>query len=205
MKKITEYEELCNEVLAKETIQDKPASEFCVGDFADPELKALSKQELVNLLGKALCAILAMSEAAAKAHKKCYEVLEQHYETMLSLPNPTLLMLQELQRKEMEKLKIEAARNQGISEALKELSTKGGKAAAERYNPLKELAEKLVTEKTPPYKSRRDAAIKIKDQIIAEGKSLSPQVILSKDQAEITITGWLKDAGILPPKPKAKK
>ncbi len=87
---------------------------------------------------------------------------------------------------------------------IKRAST-GGKAAAKKFQPLKDLAIKLVHEKNPPYKSRRDAAIKIKDKIIEEGRNLSPQVSLSKDQAVTTITRWLKDAGILPPKPKFKK
>ena len=85
------------------------------------------------------------------------------------------------------------------------MARSGGTKQASKYRPLIELAVKLVTEKIPPYKSRRNAALSIEDKIISAGKTLSQPVIISKMQAETTITGWLKKAGLLPPKLRGKK
>lgn len=61
-----------------------------------------------------------------------------------------------------------------------------------KYQPLKELAAKLVKEKN--FKSRRNAAITISPEIVAESKKLG--ISLSEQQAEITITNWLKEMGL---------
>lgn len=61
-----------------------------------------------------------------------------------------------------------------------------------KYQPLKELAATLVNAKN--FKSRRNAAQTITSEIVAESEKLG--IALSKNQAEITITGWLKEMGL---------
>lgn len=72
------------------------------------------------------------------------------------------------------------------------LAKKGGNAKKSKYQPLKELAKKMVNEKS--WNSRRSAAMTIKSAIIAESKKLN--IAISEAQAEITITGWLKKMGL---------
>ena len=69
---------------------------------------------------------------------------------------------------------------------------KGAIAKKAQYKPLKELAEKLVNGKN--FKSRRQAAITITPAIVAKSRQLN--IPLSETQAEITITGWLKEMGL---------
>lgn len=68
----------------------------------------------------------------------------------------------------------------------------GGDGKSKKYEPLRELAKYLVS--TKPFKSRRNAAITIKPEIIAKGKEIG--VVLSEDQAVDTIIGWLTDMGL---------
>lgn len=79
-----------------------------------------------------------------------------------------------------------------LQSELKAFASEGGKAKAAKYRPLKELAAKLVNANN--FKSRRNAAMKIKQEIIAESKKLN--IPLSEAQAEITITNWLKEMGL---------
>jgi hypothetical protein len=82
--------------------------------------------------------------------------------------------------------------NDSIKNAFSERARKGADGRNAKYLPLKELAEKLVTTKN--FKSRRNAAMKIKPEIVAESKKLN--IPLSEAQAEITIIGWLKEMGL---------
>lgn len=77
-------------------------------------------------------------------------------------------------------------------QVLKENSSKAGKARAARYQPLKDLSFKLVRSRN--WKSRRNAVQTIKPEILNMAKSL--KIPLSVEQAEITITGWLKIEGL---------
>ncbi len=76
-----------------------------------------------------------------------------------------------------------------MSNAMAKSGAAGKKA---KYQPLKNLAQKLVSEKN--FKSRRNAAKTIMSEIIVESKKLN--IYLSQDQAEITITRWLKEMGL---------
>lgn len=80
----------------------------------------------------------------------------------------------------------------GIEKQKVILAKQGGIGKKAKYAPLKELAVKLVSEKS--FKSRRNAAKTITSKIVAESERLG--ITLSKDQAEITITGWLKEMGL---------
>lgn len=73
-------------------------------------------------------------------------------------------------------------------------ASNGGKGTAKRYSPLIKHAIKLVNDKNPPFKSRRNAANSIKVDVIRYGENLNPKVVLSESQASNTIEGWLKDA-----------
>lgn len=80
----------------------------------------------------------------------------------------------------------------GASSMSNAMAKSGAAGRKAKYQPLKNLAEKLVREKN--FKSRRNAAKIITPEIIAESKKLG--IFLSEDQAEITITGWLKEMGL---------
>lgn len=80
----------------------------------------------------------------------------------------------------------------GASSMSNAMAKSGAAGKKAKYQPLKNLAERLVSEKN--FKSRRNAAKTIMPEIIAESKKLS--IFLSEDQAEITITGWLKEMGL---------
>jgi hypothetical protein len=72
------------------------------------------------------------------------------------------------------------------------LSTRGKSGASKRnakYEPLREFARKLATERK--YRSKRSAALSIKDQVFKKANELG--VSLSDSQAEKTLTRWLGD------------
>lgn len=69
----------------------------------------------------------------------------------------------------------------------------GGNAKAAKYQPLKDLAKELV-DKRNKWSSRRNAAMTITPKILEEASRLN--IALSKDQASITIQGWLKEMGL---------
>lgn len=75
---------------------------------------------------------------------------------------------------------------------IKSQAKKGALGKNAKYQPLKDLAKILVNASN--FASRRSAAMTIKPEIIAESKRLG--VGLSEVQAEITITGWLKEMGL---------
>lgn len=67
-------------------------------------------------------------------------------------------------------------------------SANAAKGNANRYGPLRELARELAA--AGDYPSKRQAAMLIKDQVIAASHEIG--VNLSEMQAEKTIAGWLK-------------
>lgn len=62
------------------------------------------------------------------------------------------------------------------------------KSRIEKLDPLRKLARELAAKK--PFTSRRQAALSMKAEILAEAKHLG--MSLSEPQAERTITGWLE-------------
>ncbi|WP_432382563.1 hypothetical protein [Duganella sp. P38] len=81
-----------------------------------------------------------------------------------------------------------------VKKAFVNRAKSGGAQRKERYTPLRELARELAEKGDPvtnkPFPSRRQAALKIKDQILAASVA---DVRLKPDQAERTITSWLSD------------
>lgn len=73
------------------------------------------------------------------------------------------------------------------------LNASHGKSGASirdaKFGPLREYARELAGERN--YPSRRNAALSIKDQVLARAKEL--KIALSGDNAEKTITKWLSD------------
>ncbi|MDN7845781.1 hypothetical protein QZM05_22575 [Burkholderia multivorans] len=67
-------------------------------------------------------------------------------------------------------------------------SANAAKGNANRYGPLRELARELAA--AGNYPSKRNAAMSIKDQVVAASQKTG--VNLSEMQAETTIIGWLK-------------
>lgn len=63
----------------------------------------------------------------------------------------------------------------------------GAKKRDAKFEPLRVLARKLAAKKS--YPSKRNAALSIKDEVLAAAKD--HEVNLSADQAERTITRWL--------------
>lgn len=76
-----------------------------------------------------------------------------------------------------------------LAHIISDRSAAGAKGRDEKYDTLRALAKNLAQEK--PFKSKRQAALSIKDEILAEAKAEG--IPLSEMQAERTITGWLKD------------
>jgi hypothetical protein len=68
-------------------------------------------------------------------------------------------------------------------------SAKGASVRNNKLEPLREHARKLAAER--PFKSRRQAALGIKDAVLQKAKS--DGIALSEMQAEHTITSWLKN------------
>ena len=86
---------------------------------------------------------------------------------------------------------IEASRllpNTDIRHPVRELAASGGNAKNNAYAPLRDMARRLAAE--GKYSSRRNAALSIAETIL----QTAPQygLRLSEQQAERTITGWLK-------------
>lgn len=79
-------------------------------------------------------------------------------------------------------------------EALKINARLGGEKRSEKYQKLKEYAQKIATERAPNgrWPSQRQAAKAIKFELksFAQQHNIPP---LSEDQAETTICGWLRD------------
>lgn len=76
-----------------------------------------------------------------------------------------------------------------IANIISDRSATGAKGRDKKYDTLRELAEKLAQEK--PFKSKRQAALSIKDEILAKARLHGTS--LSEMQAERTITSWLKN------------
>jgi hypothetical protein len=66
---------------------------------------------------------------------------------------------------------------------------KGAQMRSDKREPLREYARTLAAER--PFKSKRQAALTIKDAVLQKAKSEG--ITLSEMQAEHTITSWLKD------------
>nr|WP_315248261.1 hypothetical protein [uncultured Duganella sp.] len=85
-------------------------------------------------------------------------------------------------------LVLEPAVGQIIASRNSDRASAAAKGRTGKYDPLRELAQELAKKK--PFTSRRQAALSIKAEILAEAKRLG--LSLSETQAERTITGWLK-------------
>ncbi|WP_164701852.1 hypothetical protein [Paraburkholderia caledonica] len=78
-----------------------------------------------------------------------------------------------------------------VEPVLAHANTERGKSGATKrdakFEPLRDLARKLAGKKS--YPSKRNAALSIKDEVLAAAKD--HEISLSEMQAERTITGWL--------------
>jgi hypothetical protein len=78
-----------------------------------------------------------------------------------------------------------------VEPVLVHANTERGKSGATKrdakFEPLRDLARKLAGKKS--YPSKRNAALSIKDEVLAAAKD--HEIALSEMQAERTITGWL--------------
>lgn len=152
----------------------------------------LSYEELLRLTATAMC---QCETAYAERDELQFEL--EHYENVLEIfrlsliknkePENTLLDLLVEHGNPLAETLIKSAEYERTRQA-----TKGAKAKSAKYQPLKELAKKLVDAKK--YQSRRNASITIKPEIIAEAKKLG--IALSEDQAQITIYDWLTEMGL---------
>ena len=75
-----------------------------------------------------------------------------------------------------------------IARVAKKLPRSGGAGKSNLYLPLRTLAVSLATEKKFP--SRRNAVLSIRDEVLRKAKEL--KINLSDQQAETTITGWIR-------------
>lgn len=79
-----------------------------------------------------------------------------------------------------------------VRKAFSDRARKGALARNSRYEPLREMVKELVESRN--FKSRRNAAMTIKQEIISE--SIKLNIPFSEAQAEITITNWLSQMGL---------
>ncbi|PYE23149.1 hypothetical protein C7410_10846 [Paraburkholderia silvatlantica] len=81
-----------------------------------------------------------------------------------------------------------------IKERVTEVASKGGRAKANKFAPIKAEAQKLARERVPSsgkWKSRAEAARKIRDEVQACARALGQY--LSDLHVQTTIDGWLKE------------
>lgn len=94
----------------------------------------------------------------------------------------------------------EASKWQGISggsehaflvrrNTARNLAASGGRGRSDSYEPLRQFSLQAVKERA--YPSRRNAALSIKTAVLKLASEL--RIPMSEQQAEKTITGWLKD------------
>lgn len=79
-----------------------------------------------------------------------------------------------------------------LGAAKKSLASSGGIARRNKYQPLKDFVLEKV--KLKNYPSRRNAALSLAPEVINKARELN--IGLSAQQAEITITNWLKQYGL---------
>lgn len=76
-----------------------------------------------------------------------------------------------------------------LRDSARHLASSGGRGRSDSFEPLRTFARQAVTEKN--YRSRRNAALSIKPAVLELAQKL--RIPLSEQQAEKTITNWLKD------------
>jgi hypothetical protein len=135
----------------------------------------------------AQCEIVNDCMAAMGSDADTFRALSETQEILINQAQEIMLDLLEENKNSMKQGVLAGIKSQKIIQA-----KKGAIAKRAKYEPLKELAKKLVDEKN--FKSRRQAAMIIAPQIIAESEKLN--MSLSKTQAEITIASWLKEMGL---------
>lgn len=73
--------------------------------------------------------------------------------------------------------------------SVKNLAASGGRGRSDIYSPLRQFVLDEVNKKS--YPSKRNAALSLKDAVLSMASDL--KIPMSEQQAEKTITGWLKD------------
>ncbi len=170
--KVDSVDDLFNDLLKDAEYGGVPALSYLEqGLCIDDATNAMEKPDLLRLLSKAVLLVVILDKEKARLQGQVANTQQ------LAITAGSVA----LQKKEAFG---KIARHQ--------LAKKGGKGRGEKYKPLKELAAQLVN--AGKFKSRRNAAKTIAPEIIAKSKELG--FLLSKDQAETTITGWLKEMGL---------
>jgi hypothetical protein len=167
---------------------DQDGYDCLVNEQAD----ALREQ---NLTHEQLLSVAANFKVWAEYLEFLYQDLEQTENERRSLEDEARRL-----EDEARSLKImqgfakvrEISIHKGMQAQKAEQAKNGAKGRAEKYQPLKDRAFELVNARK--WQSRRNAAQTIEPEILGLAKSLN--IPLSEAQAEITITGWLKDAGL---------
>ncbi|NOT13981.1 MAG: hypothetical protein HOP21_00105 [Methylotenera sp.] len=144
---------------------DKPISDGAACDYLCEAMDALCYAEH-----------LRMSEALI------YDALHESNKELKKVKDEQRLLIEQFKKDESQNSKLVLAHQ----------ASKGGKAKAEKYQPLKELVFQLANEKKWP--SRRNLAMTIAPRVIAESYKLSTPI--SESQAVDTITKWLRDMGL---------
>jgi len=154
------------------------------------EIQNYSHEELLNFAATCLASFNELI--------KCLEGKAEIDESLVKLSDEKdkshkeiILAMNELQYLQARKSLIDGIKD-GIKFQKLSHAKKGANGKKAKYQPLKELAAKLVNGRK--FTSRRNAAKTIAPEILAESIRLG--AALSVDQVEITITGWLKEMGL---------
>ncbi|EGY64361.1 MULTISPECIES: hypothetical protein [Ralstonia] len=169
------------------------------------------RQSFRSMLDKRALPLEGLKDLAATLFLTCFATIAKCEETLANRQIPTAEL--ELHAQELSwsieagnvlafidflaalPVRFEQARQAGVVA----VKSDGGKNAAaakqKKLQPVKEYALKLANEGN--YRSRRSAAIGIKDrvsefQLTTIGRALMP------DQAQRTVEGWLKELGYVP-------
>lgn len=179
----SKYEVMLDEMLDGEIFQNTQAESYVINNALEDEKKLIrcTKQELLVILRKSFVVL-------------CIEIdkknsnLEKLSDSQIDRIN--LLNENDHKAKKIALIKKAMPVYEELigSNARSKNSKKAVDKKNKKYEPLKMLAKELV--KAKKYKSRRNAAISIKSEILEKSNELG--IGMSEMQAEITIIGWLK-------------
>lgn len=203
---------LANLIISVESIETEARSKPLKEVVDDIMMEKLGYEELVSELARcrSLCDLLEFeNEQLGKYADGLEELLTLQAQAYsdTTANHEFLTQISKLEALYLAKKSFLEGATVGREAQRKLMGNHGAAGKKNLYKPLIARVIELVLSKTPRYKSRRNAALSIKPEILGLAKQLS--IPLSEQQAEATIGGWIKkqiELGTLPPfqSPKIK-
>lgn len=189
-KNIEPFDNLFDDVLKDALFENEPALNWLKKEIIiDRSTLLLSKTQLVNLVNKFLVVILVERKTYKQLENQMCDTAEKAIQSNELLRDSTKILRNHKESLENDMLGLKDFSFKKIEEITKAALSNNAKIANKaknaKYDELKKFVFDLV--KAKKYKSRRNAALSIKPQL------LDFSTALSEAQAESTITGWLKD------------